>query len=171
MNDNFAMIFVNLSGMIVLFGSISLWVWIDNRNKTRKRELAHLERMRSIERGVPIEDQAVARNQALGAIGVAVPIVSMCAAGVASIVVPFTKFDMGLRVLLFAIVWIVTGIVSWSAVQGVLFQLKKQPVPLPFREEVLDDDDQTHSDEAIPPIPNDADSPPSGQFSARSPRG
>ncbi len=51
-------------GSIVFFGGIALITWIDQRGKTRRREIEHTERMKSIELGHNLPDAEVARAQA-----------------------------------------------------------------------------------------------------------
>ena len=49
--DPVLMIVANVAGVAVLFGGIALLVWLDQRGKTRRRELEHVEWMRAIELG------------------------------------------------------------------------------------------------------------------------
>jgi hypothetical protein len=113
------MILGNIVGLSVMFGGISLCVRHDQAGKTRRRELEHTERMRAIELGLPLEDADVARYQALGAIGVAVPIVSMISAALASCFVlaikdPLWQFGS------MAVIWLTVGTVCLFAVPAII---------------------------------------------------
>jgi hypothetical protein len=64
--------------LMMVFGLVV--VWIDQRGKTRQREIEHTERMKSLELGRPLQDAPVARAKALGNIGVAVPVTAFVCA-------------------------------------------------------------------------------------------
>jgi hypothetical protein len=118
----------NVIGISVFFGGIAVLVWLDQRGKTRRRELEHLERMRALELGRPLEDAEVARYKALGAIGVAVPIASLSAALVG------TAFAFGFkepeyRYKALVVIWLICGITGLISFPAVMKRLQKQKHP------------------------------------------
>ncbi len=124
--DPVLMIVANVAAVAVLFGGIALLVWLDQRGKTRRRELEHVERMRAIELGRPLEDAAVARTKALGAIGVAVPVVSISGAVVGSCVAlamsePLWRFGA------FFVTWVSCGTVCASILPLLVRRLNAPP--------------------------------------------
>lgn len=124
--DPWLIVAANALGCGVLFAGIALCVYFDQRGKTRRRELEHLERMRVIELGRPLEDAAVTRNKALGAIGVAVPIVSISGAVVGSCIA--LAIEMPWRIAAFVVNWIVCGAVC-VAVLPLLVRHMRVPPP------------------------------------------
>lgn len=126
------MMLTNVFGIAAFFGGIALCVRFDQQGKTRRRELEHIERMRAIELGQPLDDAAVARNQALGAIGVAVPIVSLSAAVLGScfaLVIKEPTWQFGA----IAIVWVVCGAVCLAVLPSVAARLRESPTPANHR--------------------------------------
>lgn len=103
-----AMIVANVLGLAVFIGGIAVCVRYDQQGKTRRRELESAERMRAIELGMPLNDAAVARYKALGAIGVAVPIVSLSAAAIGSYFALLFK-EPEWQFGLIAVIWVVCG--------------------------------------------------------------
>ena len=120
----------NILGAAIFIGGITLWVRFDQQGKTRRRELEHAERMRALELGRPLDDAAVARHKALGAIGVAVPITSLSAALVVSMFVLAMR-ELDERVLILAGVWGVCGTICLTTIPVVLALLRGRPNPQP----------------------------------------
>lgn len=118
--------FANVAGLAVLFGGVVACVRFDQKGKTRRRELEHNERMRAIELGRPLDDAAVARFRALGAVGVAVPVTSLSAAVIGGSFVLVIQ-DSVLRLLALAVVWGVCGLVCMVTLPVVLARLREPP--------------------------------------------
>lgn len=79
-------------GSVAFFGGIGFLMWLDARGKQKQRELEHTERMKALEMGQPLPDADIAQSNAvrarawaLGAIGVFVPFIMVCAAIVATV--------------------------------------------------------------------------------------
>lgn len=125
-----AVVAANVIGVGVMFGGIALCVRFDQQGKTRRRELEHVERLRAIELGRPLEDAAVARYKALGAIGVGVPIASLSAAVMGTAFCMHLITSMDWRLVAFAVNWIVCGAVCITALQ-LVGQRFRQPPPDP----------------------------------------
>lgn len=123
MND-LAMIAANVLGLGALFGGIALCVRYDQQGKTRRRELEHAERMRALELGRPVEDAAVARYQALGAVGVAV--VSLSAAVLGSCFA-FVFKDPVLQFATVAVTWASAAAVCVAVLPAVTARLGERP--------------------------------------------
>ena len=121
--EHAAVVLANAVGVVGFFGSIAVCVWLDQRGKTRRRELEHDERMKAIELGRPLDDATVARTQALGAVGVAVPIATMSAACIGSLFA--FMFDESVwRFTTLAVVWAVCGIICLTVLPIVLAKLR-----------------------------------------------
>lgn len=133
--DPWLIVAANVFGWGVLFAGIALCVYFDQRGKTRRRELEHAERMRALELDRPLDDAAVTRNKALGAIGVAVPVVSMSGAVVGSCV--SLGIEMPWRLAAFLVNWIVCGAVCVAVLPLLVRRLQ---VPPPNRERVDPDE-------------------------------
>jgi hypothetical protein len=116
----------NVLGIAVLFGGIALCVRFDQQGKTRRRELEHTERMRAIELGRPLDVASVARYQALGAVGVAVPIASLSAAVIGSCFAMLFK-EPEWRFGALAVVWLVCGAVCLVVLPVVSTRLREPP--------------------------------------------
>ncbi|MCU0705255.1 MAG: hypothetical protein MUF18_14890 [Fimbriiglobus sp.] len=129
----FWMVFANVGGVAAFFGGIALLVWMDHRAKHRRREFEHVERMKAIELGRPLEDATVARYKALGAIGVAVPIVAFSAGLLGSVMALGINEPMW-KAVAFCINWVVCGAVPAAVVPIVLQRMKDHP-PDPDAEE------------------------------------
>lgn len=125
--EPWAIVAANVLGVAAFFGSIALCVRFDQQGKTRRRELEHAERMRAIELGRPLDDAAVARYQALGAVGVAVPIASLSAGAIGSWVALLFK-EPEWRFGALVIIWMVCGAVCLVVVPVVAARLR-QPHP------------------------------------------
>lgn len=124
--ETWAIVAANVLGTAAFIGGIALCVRFDQQGKTRRRELEHLERMRAIELGRPLDDAAVARYQALGAVGVAVPISSLSAATIGSFLAmlfaePVWRFGT------LAVVWGVCGVVCVAVLPVVAARLREVP--------------------------------------------
>lgn len=115
-----------ITASAVMFGGIAFCVWFDQRGRTRRRELEHVERMRAIELGRPLEDDSIARYQALGAIGVVVPIASLSAATVGSGFALMLE-DPLWRFLSLTIIWIVCGGVCALALPFLIAKFQEKP--------------------------------------------
>ena len=120
------MVLANVLGISALFGGIGLCVWLDQRGKTRRRELEHAERMRAIELGRPLDDAAVARLNALGAIGVAVPISALSAAAIGSSFALLVQYSR-LRFAIIAVIWVVCGAVCLAVLPEIARRLREKP--------------------------------------------
>lgn len=120
------MVAANVAGVAVFIGGIAVCVWFDQRGKTRRRELEHAERMLAIEHGRPLDDAAVARSKALGAIGVAVPVVSLSAGAMGSFVALAFK-DPWFQFAAFAVNWVICGAVALVVVPTVLMRFRERP--------------------------------------------
>jgi NAD/NADP transhydrogenase beta subunit len=75
------MVVGNVVTTVSFCGFITLWVWMDHRNKQRLRTIEQEGRLRILESGVPVDEPALARaksdgerSRAIGAIGVATAI-------------------------------------------------------------------------------------------------
>ena len=124
--ESWAIIAANVLGVAVFFGGIALCVRFDQQGKTRRRELEHAERMRAIELGRPLDDAAVARYQALGAVGVAVPIVSLSSAAVGScFALLFREPEWRFGAL--TVIWLVCGAVCLAVLPAVTVRLRESP--------------------------------------------
>jgi hypothetical protein len=123
--EQWAIIVFNVLGLAVIVCGVAICVRFDQRGKTRRRELEHAERMRAIELGQQLDDAAVSRNQALGAIGVAVPIASLSAASIGSCFVLVFK-DERLRFAAFSVVWLVCGSACLTVVPIVITRLRNR---------------------------------------------
>lgn len=124
--DGLAVVAANIGGMALFIGGIALCVRFDQQGKSRRRELEHAERMRAIELGRPLEDAAVARYHALGAIGVAVPVSALSAAAIGSgFALAFQQPEWRFGAL--AVVWAVAGAATLAAVPAVLARLRERP--------------------------------------------
>lgn len=111
--------------LIVFFGGIALCVRFDQQGKTRRRELEHAERMRAIQLNQPLDYAALARYQALGAIGVVVPIITLTAATIGScfaFVFREPQYQFGLL----AIIWLVSGLICLATLPAVLDRLRER---------------------------------------------
>jgi len=124
--ESWAVIVANVLGVAVFFGGIALCVRFDQQGKTRRRELEHAERMRAIELGRPLDDAAVARYQALGAVGVVVPIVGLSAAAIGSCFALLFK-EPEWRFGSLAVIWVVCGAVCLAVVPVVAAKLRELP--------------------------------------------
>lgn len=124
--EPWAIITANVLGAATFFGGIALCVRFDQQGKTRRRELEHAERMRAIELGRPPTDAAVARYQALGAIGVAVPIASLSAAAIGSCFALLFK-EPEWRFGALAVIWLVCGAVCLAVLPVVAARLREPP--------------------------------------------
>jgi hypothetical protein len=104
------------NGIMAIFfwGGIALCVRFDQQGKTRRRELEHIERIRAIELGRPLDDTVIARYRALGAVGVAVPIASLSAAAIGSCFA-LLLHEPEWRFGLLAVVWVVCGAVCLTS--------------------------------------------------------
>ncbi len=96
---------------LTLFGGIALCVWLDQRGKTRRRELEHVERLRALELGRPFEDAETARADALGSIGVSLGVTCFVTAALATCVVLYL-LDSELRVAVLLAIWLICGLVG-----------------------------------------------------------
>jgi MFS family permease len=82
--------------------------------------------MRAIELGRPLDDTAVARSKALGAIGVAVPVVSM-SAGVVGSCIALGFGEPLWRFAAFFVNWIVCGAVCVTVVPLLVHRMRVPP--------------------------------------------
>ena len=128
--DSSMMLMANVLVAAIFFGSITLCVRFDQQGKTRRRQLEHVERMRSLELGLPLQDGPVARYQALGAIGVAVAVSSFTMAAIGScFALAFREPELRFGSL--AVVWAVCGGVCVVILPTVLKGLREsRPVDL-----------------------------------------
>ena len=102
---------IELLVALTLFGGIALCVWLDQRGKTKRRELEHVERLRALELGRPLEDAETARADALGSIGVSLGVTCFAAAAVATCFVLYL-LESDLRVHLLLAIWVICGLVG-----------------------------------------------------------
>ena len=119
-------IVTNVLGVAVIFGGIALCVRFDQQGKTRRREMEHAERMRAIELGRPLDDAAVSRYQALGAVGVVVPIVSLSAAVIGSCFALVLK-EPHWRFGGLVVVWVTCGAVCLAVLPAIAARLRESP--------------------------------------------
>lgn len=110
-----------LSGL-VFFGGIGFLVWLDYRGKAKQRAIEHIERMKSLEVGLPLPDAEVAnaeadrsRSRAAGTIGFAVPFVMSGAALAATLIMINYSYEPVIERLMLPLlctIWGVCGLVS-----------------------------------------------------------
>ncbi len=122
--EPWAIVAANVLGVATFFGGIALCVRFDQQGKTRRRELEHAERMRAIELGRPLDDAVVARYQALGAVGVAVPIACLSAAVIVSCFAMMFK-EPEWKFGAMAVVWMVCGAVCLAVLPAVAARLRE----------------------------------------------
>lgn len=118
----------NALGGGAVFAGIAVLVWLDQRGKTQRRRLEHVERLKAIEAGVSLPDAEVARCQALGAVGVAAVISSMSAAIIGTLCVVLTPGDWGREVAL-VIIWLTCCTVGALGAWYPAHRLGKQASP------------------------------------------
>jgi hypothetical protein len=119
--------------MLVFFAGVCVCVWLDQRGKTRRREMDHVERMRAIELGRPLDDAEVARSQALGSIAVAVGISSFAAAVLATFVI-LTLMDADERLRILVVIWPLCALAGTGVAVGCVQALGRRRTPPPPRE-------------------------------------
>ena len=124
--EPWALIAANVLGVATLFAGIALCVRFDQQGKTRRRTLEHAERMRAIESGRPPDDASVARYQALGAVGVAVPVASLSAAVIGGGLALYFR-EPEWRFAALAVIWLVSGGVCLTVLPRVVSQLQERP--------------------------------------------
>jgi hypothetical protein len=118
-------------GTFAFFGGIGLIMWIDQKGKSRERELAHIERLKALELGQPLPDAAVARAQAdasrARAAGATMILVPLGMAGMAVGVTPLVFIFGGpnLHLALLCVIWGVCGLVGLVGV-SVGFETSKR---------------------------------------------
>lgn len=104
----------------VLFTTLAVLIgflyWLHDRARRRKMELEHAERIKAIEAGVSVPDEAAAKArqaQVVGAavIGLGVPVIGSLIAAALSLYI-FAYQPTNLQIALFAILWGVQGLVS-----------------------------------------------------------
>lgn len=119
--ETISVAFAGTVGSIIFFGGIALLMWIDQRGKSRQRDLEHAERMKALEVGQPLPDAEIARAKAdstrsavAGLIGVFVPLFMAGAATITTCVtiaqanIPWERSSTSLLI----VVWIVSGLIS-----------------------------------------------------------
>jgi len=122
------MIAGQILGIVAFFGMIAVFVWLDQRGKTQRRQLEHAERMRALDRGVPLQDAETARWNALGAIGVAVPVSAFSAAALAT---GLLMIKPEIAFVALVVLWPVAGVVSLVSTLVVLAYFRDRPRPTP----------------------------------------
>lgn len=116
--------------LIVALGVIVLGTWLQSKQKSRERELEHVERMKAIECGYPLSDENSARHKMLGAVGVIVPAASLAAAAWATYLILGREDFVAPRWLL-AVVWGVSGLVALTVGQAAVAGLRPRKVVWP----------------------------------------
>jgi hypothetical protein len=112
-------------GALVFFGAIVLIVWIGSKSEEQKRQLAHAERLRSLELGQPLPDAEVARARAetvrvifAGVVGVVVPLglMGIAIGATAMLTTPSAGTEVVMGAVdvqpLCIVIWSITGLVS-----------------------------------------------------------
>jgi hypothetical protein len=106
---------VEVTMAVVLFAGIVLCVWLDQRGKTRRRQMEHVERMRALELGRSLDDAATSRADALAAIGASIGISSFAAAALATcfmIYYPLEALDGKASFYLLLLIWPVCALAA-----------------------------------------------------------
>jgi hypothetical protein len=105
-------------GAIAFFGGIALVMWIDQKGKAREKELAHIERMKALELGLPLPDADIARAnaeatraRAAGLTAILVPL-GMAGAAVGATPLVFHSTTANVHLPLLCVIWGVCGLVG-----------------------------------------------------------
>jgi hypothetical protein len=109
---------LGVAALAAFFGGIAVLMLIDGRNKGRERQLAHAERVKSLELGLPLPDAEVARASAaahrawaVGLVALLVPLgLAGTAIGATSLV--FLHAAPGAQLPLLCVIWGISGVVS-----------------------------------------------------------
>jgi hypothetical protein len=103
-------------GSLAFFGGIGFLFWLEQRGKTERRRVEHVERMKAIELGQPLYDKRIAwaeteaaRVKAVGAIGVSVALASFSAAAIATGIV-FASSSSESRLSLLLVLWVMCSL-------------------------------------------------------------
>jgi hypothetical protein len=116
-----------LAGIGLFLGFMALILWWSISQERQKAELAHAERRRTLERGIPLPDAEVARCKALGWIGTAVPVASLgTAAGVTALLVPPRLPEPSIGGLV--AVWTACGAAAVAGVVAAIVRLRTDSV-------------------------------------------
>ena len=122
--DYSIMIFAGVMlGMFIVFAALA--VWLDGKRKARQRELEHIERLKAIECGYPLQEEESGRHKMVGGFGITTPIIAMMAATWTT--EEILKFsDAQAPRWLLAVVWGVCGVVSLGVGLAAVFALRSQ---------------------------------------------
>jgi hypothetical protein len=111
-------------GALAFFGGIALLMWIDQKGKAREKELAHVERMKALEMGLPLPDADIARAnadasraRAAALTAILVPL-AMAGAAVGATPLVFAHGAPNIHLPILCVIWGVCGLVGLVAVSG-----------------------------------------------------
>lgn len=110
----------------VIVTGIVFCVRADQAGKTRRRELEHAERMAMIDKGLVPDDREVARLNAIGAIGVAVPISSFVSGAIATMGTLAFE-DPTYQLVANVVIWSVVGLVCLITIYSIRRRLTETP--------------------------------------------
>ena len=113
------LVIFQLLAPVAIFGWIALMVFIDQRGRTKRRELEKIERMRALELGQLPDDAAVARAHAAGAIGVVSVLGSLVAALIATPLLLYFPPRGEPQWVLAIVVWSITGTIALVGTCGI----------------------------------------------------
>jgi hypothetical protein len=109
---------LGVAAVLAFFGGLALLMWIDGRNKGRERQLAHAERVKSLEMGQTLPDAEVARASAsaqrawaVGLVALLVPL-GLAGTAVGATALIFIYASAGVQLPLLCVIWGVCGVVS-----------------------------------------------------------
>jgi heme/copper-type cytochrome/quinol oxidase subunit 2 len=132
----FLLFLVGIVGLMVLFGIVA--VAFDFRKKVRERELAHEERMKSLELGFSLPDADLARSgaektrtRATATIAIGVPILVLAAASGATFGVLETSYQHQRTMPLLVTLWVLAALVILVTVVLGFYHLRRQPQAAP----------------------------------------
>jgi hypothetical protein len=121
--------------MVSAFGSIPLTVWLAVRKEMRNRELAHVERIKALEVGLPLPDAEVAQAEAerararwSGLVGIFLPLGMMLVALGTTVVLLYLAGG-AVQIVGLCVVWGVAGLVGMFAAIGSLTNLERPKQP------------------------------------------
>jgi hypothetical protein len=109
--------------------------------ESRRKEQQHLERMKSLELGLPLPDAEIARAKAesnrssvTGAIGILVPLAAMCGAAGTTALLLAKEHPVSFQLPLLCTVWGVCGLISVVTVVLSLIALGTSPRSTPVQD-------------------------------------
>jgi len=117
---------VEVTMAVVLFAGVVLCVWLDQRGRTRRRELEHVERLRALDMGRPLDDAETGRTAALATIGVGVGVSSFAAAAFATCFVLYYLLEGNASFLLLLVIWPVCALVAGGVAAGCIFAIGRR---------------------------------------------